>query len=91
MDDRVLGAVILIGSIIGIAVYFWLVFLSPWWGLVIKLSAFFAVAAVLVIVAWIGYTLATTPPPEPLEDFSDDLEDTTIEDTTAEESEVTED
>jgi predicted DNA-binding transcriptional regulator len=55
------------------------------------LSAFFAVTAVLIIVAWIGYTLATTPPPEPLEDFDDDLEDTTIEDTAAEDSEVTED
>jgi len=34
-----------------------------------------AVAAVLAIVAWIGYTLATTPAPAPLEDIGDlDLE-----------------
>jgi predicted DNA-binding transcriptional regulator len=28
-----------------------------------------AVGGVLLIIAWIGYTLATTPPPMPLEDL----------------------
>ena len=69
MNDRVLGAGILLGSILGIGVYFYLVFLSQWSALVIQISAFAAVGAVLVIVAWIGYTLATTPPPTPLEDL----------------------
>lgn len=72
MDDRVLGVGILLGSLLGVACYFWLVFLSPWSMLVVQLSAFLAVAAVLVIVAWIGYTLATTPPPEPLEGLMED-------------------
>lgn len=75
MDDRVLGAGILLGSLLGVACYFWLVFLSPWAWLVVQLSAFLAVAGVLVIVAWIGYTLATTPPPEPLEDLMEDFEE----------------
>ena len=75
MDDRVLGAGILLGSLLGIACYFWLVFMSPWAWLTVQLSAFLAVAAVLVIMAWIGYTLATTPPPEPLEDFDLDSEE----------------
>jgi len=69
MNDRVLGAGILLVSLLGVACYFWLVFLSPWSQLTIQLSAFLAVAAVLVIVAWIGYTLATTPPPTPIEDL----------------------
>jgi len=69
MDDRVLGAGILLGSFLGVACYFWLLFLSPWAWLTIQLSALLSVAAVLVIVAWIGYTMATTPPPVPLEDF----------------------
>jgi len=68
--DQVLGAGILIGSLLGVALYFYLVFLSIWDALTIKLSAFAAVSAVLVILAWIGYTLATTPPPAPLEDFA---------------------
>ena len=67
---------ILIGSLLGIACYFYLVFLSPWALLVVQISAFLAVAAVLVVMAWIGYTLATTPLPEPL-DFS--LEETEAE------------
>jgi len=71
MDDRVLGGVILVGSLLGVACYFWLVFLSPWSLLVIQVSAFAAVAAALLIVAWIGYTLATTPPPVPLEGLSE--------------------
>jgi len=66
----VLGYVILVGGLVGIACYFYLVFLSPWILLVVQVSAFLAVAAVLAVVAWIGYTLATTPPPEPLEDFA---------------------
>lgn len=70
MDDRVWGYIILLGSLFGVACYFYLVFLSPWVMLVIQISAFLAVAAVLAIMAWIGYTLATTPPPEPLEDFA---------------------
>ena len=68
-NDKALGAIILLGSIIGIAAYFYLTFLSPWITLTIQISAFIAVAAILLIIAWIGYTLATTPPPTPLEDL----------------------
>jgi len=69
LDDKALGYIILIGSLLGIGLYFYLVFMSPWAPLVIQVSAFLAVAAMLAIIAWIGYTLATTPPPMPLEDF----------------------
>ena len=87
MDDRALGAGILIGSVIGIIVYFWLVFLSPWHILIVQASAFIAVAAVLAIIAWIGYTLATTPPPEPLESYAEAFdEETSEEETETEES-----
>ena len=89
MNDRILGAGILLGSILGIGVYFYLVFLSPpqWSTLVIQISAFTAVGAILVIVAWIGYTLATTPPPTPLEDL--DIKDETEEETKTDEIEPT--
>jgi len=75
MDDRVIGALILVGSILGILAYFWLIFLSPWILLTMQLTAFIAVAAVLVILAWIGYTLATTPPPQPIEEIEKKLEE----------------
>lgn len=85
MDDRILGGLILVGSLVGVCLYFWLVFLSPWYLLIVQVSAFVAVAAVLAIMAWIGYTLATTPPPAPLEDLSRDLEETKIEEGEVEE------
>ena len=75
MDDKVTGYLILIASVLGIGVYFWLVFLAPqaWSWLTIQVSAMVAVGGVLLVTAWIGYTLATTPPPVPLDDM--DLED----------------
>ena len=74
-NDRVLGGAILVGSLAGIAVYFWLLFMSPWAMLTIQVSAIAAVGMVLLIIAWIGYTLATTPPPMPFEDFDFNVED----------------
>ena len=71
-DDRVFGGLILVGSLGGVAVYFWLLFMSPWAWLTVQVSAFLAVGMMLLIMAWIGYTLATTPPPMPLEDFDFD-------------------
>ena len=53
----------------GFVCYFYLVFISPWALLVVQVSAFLAVAVILLIMAWIGYTVATTPPLEPLEEF----------------------
>ena len=66
--DQGIGVVILAGSIIGIILYFWLVFLTPWSGFIIALTLFAAVAALLAILGWIGWTMATTPPPKPLEE-----------------------
>jgi predicted DNA-binding transcriptional regulator len=48
-------------------VYVWLVFFPPIAGadlLLLKLTGSVAVAGVFGILAWIGYTLATTPPAE---------------------------
>jgi predicted DNA-binding transcriptional regulator len=73
-DDRVLGGAILGLSLAGVVVYFWLLFMSPWAWLTIQVSAFLAVGLCLLIMAWIGYTLATTPPPMPLEDFDFEAE-----------------
>jgi predicted DNA-binding transcriptional regulator len=63
--DQGIGAVLLAGSIVGIALYAWLVY--SYAVLVLQITAFIAVAAILVILAWIGWTMATTPSPAPLE------------------------
>jgi len=70
----VIGALILVASIAGIGGYFWLVFLAPsgWAWLTIQISAMAAVGVMFLIMAWIGYTLATTPP---MEDLDIDLDD----------------
>jgi predicted DNA-binding transcriptional regulator len=73
-NDRALGGIIFLGSLLGIGIYCWLLFISPWGDLTIKVSALLAVGMVLLIIAWIGYTLATTTPPMPLENFDVDTE-----------------
>ena len=73
--DQLVGALILIASIIGILVYGWIVFFTEWALMLLQLTGFIAVAAVLGILAWIGYTLATTPPPKPIEDIEKELEE----------------
>jgi predicted DNA-binding transcriptional regulator len=67
--DKIIGAALLIGSIIGIIIYFSLMFLagSVVSTLLLEITAFVAVLAVLAILGWIGYVMATTPPPVPLE------------------------
>lgn len=79
MSDKSLGALIILFSLIFMSGYFVWAFapflgptvnawitpeLSEW---AFKLPVVLAVYAILVIVLWIGYTMATTPPPMPLE------------------------
>ena len=71
-SDQVLGAFILVGSIIGIVVYAVLLYYIPIWTL--QVSAFLAVVFAFGILAWIGYTLATTPPPKPIEEVEKEIE-----------------
>jgi predicted DNA-binding transcriptional regulator len=63
--DQGIGAVILVGSVAGIVLYAWLIYTFTI--LVLQITAFVAVAGILSIAAWIGWTMATTPPPAPLE------------------------
>jgi predicted DNA-binding transcriptional regulator len=63
-NDRAVGGSIFGGSIIGIIIYGLL--LVYWWQITIRVTAFIGVALIFGILAWIGYTMATTPPPEPI-------------------------
>ncbi len=74
VNDRVLGGIIFLGSLAGVVIYFWWLFMSPWGWLTVQVSALLAVGMILLIMSWIGYTLATTPPPMPLEDFDFEAE-----------------
>ncbi|AAL62868.1 transcriptional regulator [Pyrobaculum aerophilum] len=72
--DKVVGLALMAIGVAGILIYGWLVFLSPWQFLILQLTAFIAVAAVLGILAWVGYALATTPPPKPIEEIEREVQ-----------------
>jgi predicted DNA-binding transcriptional regulator len=63
--DQAIGAIILLVSLAGISVYAWVLYAYSI--LVLQVTAFIAVAGVLAILGWIGWTMATTPPPAPLD------------------------
>jgi len=63
--DQGWGLAVLVLSVLGIILYGWFVY--DWPLITLQITAFLAVALVLVIVAWIGYTMATAPPLTPLE------------------------
>jgi len=73
--DQLIGAGLLVGSVAGIVVYAYILFLTEYTMLLLQLTAFIAIAGVLGILAWIGYTLATTPPPKPIEEIEKELEE----------------
>jgi len=64
--DQAIGALMLVGAIAVILLFAWMI-TSEYAMLALQIIATIAVVAVMGIVAWIGYTMATTPPPEPIE------------------------
>ena len=77
MDDKSLGYTIMIITLAVMAIYFVWLFPDLFWTMserlitisewAIKLPVIAAVYMILFIVLWIGYTMATTPPPVPLD------------------------
>jgi predicted DNA-binding transcriptional regulator len=70
--DRAIGAALVVGAVVGVFVYGFLLFYPFGTGSKIALytlevTAFVAVVGILAILGWIGYVMATTPPPVPLE------------------------
>jgi len=63
--DQGISVALLVAGVVGIVIYAWLLYAYAI--VVLQITAFIAVAAMLVILAWIGWTMATTPPPAPLE------------------------
>ncbi len=84
--DQIVGAALITISIIVIIVYALLMF-GPYIPVLntiftqtvsliaLQVTAFIAVAVVFGILAWIGYTLATTPPPKPIEEIEKEIEE----------------
>lgn len=75
MRDKILGVLFLSLALFGMVAYFWLLFLSPQdvefqgktiseWAVVVPVIVI--VFVVLFLVAWIGWALASTAPPLPV-------------------------
>lgn len=61
MDKRKsTGIVIFILCITGFFLYAYLLMLSEWSPIIMQLSVLMIVGAILGVIAWIGYTMATT-------------------------------
>ncbi|MEM3906767.1 MAG: transcriptional regulator [Desulfurococcaceae archaeon] len=73
--DQIIGIALMSASILAIIAYAWILFFTEWTILLIQVTLMIAVVGILGIVAWIGYTLATTPPPKPLEEIEKELEE----------------
>ncbi|MCI4396744.1 MAG: transcriptional regulator, partial [Thermoprotei archaeon] len=67
--DKVVGGLLLIASLIIIVLYAYLLFFTSYYLILLELTGLVAVVGVFGILAWIGYTLATTPPPKPIEEI----------------------
>ena len=60
--------------------------LDPEWAIILPM--WLAIVIVFLILAWIGWTMLTTPPPEPLEEL-EDTEEEPVEESTEEKKEET--
>ena len=77
MDDKILGYIIIAASLLVMVGYFiwafapWLgasfAWLAPYTEWAYRLPVLAAAYLLVFIVLWIGYTMATTPPPIPLD------------------------
>lgn len=62
-NDRLVGSGILAGSIAVVIIYGLLMVHA--WQITFVVAAFLTVALLIGTLAWTGYKMATTPPPEP--------------------------
>jgi hypothetical protein len=86
--DQAIGGAILLVCVL-VAVFYIVTLFYPTWlvtiGLlgdvsnvqfwVIAIPVFIAFVAIMFIGAWIGWTMATTPPPKPIEEITTEIED----------------
>jgi predicted DNA-binding transcriptional regulator len=73
--DKLIGVGLMVISAIVILFYLYGLFFTRGLSeILIKITIFVAVAGVMGILGWIGYTLATTPPPKPIEEIEKEIE-----------------
>ncbi len=73
--DQAFGAVMLLVSVSVVVLYAWILFFTRYDLILLKASALAAVIVIFGILGWIGYTLATSSPPRPMEEIEKELEE----------------
>ncbi len=87
--DQAIGGAILLVCVVVAVVYLVALFgyqqlIQPWLNIgatrdvqfwLIAVPVFVAFVAILFIGAWIGWTMATTPPPKPIEEITTEIEE----------------
>jgi predicted DNA-binding transcriptional regulator len=73
--DRVIGLVLLVVSVVIIVAYAYVMFATHYAMFLLELTGVVAIAVVFGILAWVGYALATTPPPKPIEEIEKEIEE----------------
>jgi HTH DNA binding domain len=73
--DKAVGLALLVVSVVIIVVYAYVMFATHYALFLLELTGVVAVAVVFGILAWVGYALATTPPPKPIEEIEKEIEE----------------
>ncbi len=73
--DQLVGSSLLAGSVIIMAVIIYLLFFTPFALITLKIIVTIGIGIIAGLVGWIGYTLATTPPPKPIEEIEKEIEE----------------
>ncbi len=84
--DQTIGAVICLVCVLVAVFYVVSLFFPAWLGFLVKdfvfdqfwliaIPVLIAFVAILAIGAWIGWTMATTPPPKPIEEITTEMEE----------------
>lgn len=76
--DQLIGIGLILISVAVIILYGYLMF-GPvpqiWSALALRITMFLIIAVLFGILGWVGYTLATTPPPKPIEEIEKEIEE----------------
>jgi predicted DNA-binding transcriptional regulator len=90
-DQTIGGAIFVICVVVGVlytvGLFFWPGVNPLSWELrfwLIAIPVFLAFIAIMAIGAWIGWTMATTPPPKPIEEITSEVEEKVAEKPTEE-------
>ncbi|MEL9940445.1 MAG: transcriptional regulator [Ignisphaera sp.] len=75
--DKIVGIALIGGSAIVAILVIYLLFLASYEIAILTMKIIITLAVVVLaaVVGWIGYTLATTPPPKPIEEIEKEIKE----------------